>query len=75
MRLPLRTIAEFFYIVVSTVGTFGVTWAAAWGYPQGREVIWPVGLGSMLIVVVMGIKPLMLAWAKDRAALEARTDG
>jgi hypothetical protein len=75
MRLPLRTIAEFIYIVVSAAATFGVTWAAAWGYPQGGEVIWPVGLGSMVIVVAMGIRPLMLAWAKDRAMLEARVDG
>jgi hypothetical protein len=75
MHLPFRTIAEFFYIVVSAVGTFGVTWAAVWGYPQGGDVIWPVGLTSMVIVLLMGIKPLMLAWAKDRATLEARADG
>jgi hypothetical protein len=75
MRLPFRTIAEFIYIVVSAVGTYGVTWAAAWGYPQGGDVIWPVGLISMTIVILMGVKPLMLAWAKDRATLEARADG
>lgn len=74
MRLPYRTIAEFFYIVASALATYGVTWAAAWGYPQGGEVIWPVGGVSMLIVVAMGVKPLLIAWAKDRATLEARTD-
>ena len=75
MRLPFRTIAEFFYIVASAAATYGVTWAAAWGYPQGGEVIWPIGLTAMALVVLMGIKPLMVAWASDRAKLVASADG
>ena len=71
--MPWRTLAELLYVAVSVAATYGVTWAAVWGYPQGGEVIWPVGIGSMMIVVAMGIQPLMRAWDRDRAKLETRT--
>jgi hypothetical protein len=63
-----RTILEICYMIASGAVTGFVTWAAAWGYPQGQATIWPVGLVAMGIVIAMGAKPALDSWRVDRAS-------
>ena len=70
-----RTIAEFCYMVASAVVTWFVTWAAAWGYPQGADTIWPIGWLSIAAVVALGFKPFWDSWRADRMRARRETDG
>ena len=47
--------------------TWFFVWGAAWGYPQGKHVIWPVGLVALAFVIGMGIKPIVVSLRADRA--------
>jgi hypothetical protein len=71
--MSTRTIAEICYTVTSGAVTWFVVWGAAWGYPQGRQVIWPVGLVALAFVIGMGIKPIVDSWRADRAAGRSKT--
>ena len=64
--MPIRTIAETCYLLASAGVTWAITRLAMWGYPQGRDTIWTVGLVSTVIVALMGVRPLMVAWRADR---------
>jgi len=66
--MPIRTIAEFCYIIASAAVTCAITRLAMWGYPQGADTIWVVGMVSIVLVIALGAKPLMTAWAAERTA-------
>ena len=70
-RLPLsRTAIELLSIAAGLIVAVLMTWAAAWSYPLGREVIWWCGAGAMVATVLMGIGPLRRARAADRAGVK-----
>jgi len=54
-------------MVASAIVTYLITAMAAWGYPQGGDTIWPIGLVSTAFVVGFGFKPFLLSWRADRA--------
>ncbi|MGN6817367.1 MAG: hypothetical protein ACTHJR_01705 [Sphingomonas sp.] len=65
--MSARTLAEACYMVASAIVTYLITAMAAWGYPQGGDTIWPIGLVSTAFVVGFGFKPFLLSWRADRA--------
>ena len=65
--MSARTLAEACYMVASAIVTYLITAMAGWGYPQGGETIWPIGLVSTAFVVGFGFKPFLLSWRADRA--------
>jgi len=70
-RLPLsRTAIELLSIAAGLIVAALMTWAAAWSYPLGREVIWWCGGCAMVATVLMGIGPLRRARAADRAGVK-----
>ena len=69
-----RTIAELCYLVASALVTYLITAMAAWGYPWGRDTIWPVGLVSMAFVIGFAFKPFLDSWRADRAGSSQRRD-
>jgi len=54
-------------MVASAIVTCLITATAAWGYPQGAETIWPIGLISMAFVIAFGFKPFLISWRADRS--------
>ena len=65
--MSTRTISEICYMITSAAVTWFFVWGAAWGYPQGRHVIWPIGLVALAFVIGMGIKPIVDSLRADRA--------
>jgi len=65
--MSARTLAEACYMVASAIVTCLITATAAWGYPQGAETIWPIGLISMAFVIAFGFKPFLISWRADRS--------
>ena len=63
-----RTIAEFCYMLASAAVTWLITAVAAWGYPQGRDTIWPIGLISIAFVTGFAFKPFLDSVRADKAA-------
>ena len=62
-----RTIAEFCYMLASAAVTWLITAVAAWGYPQGRDTIWPIGLISIAFVTGFAFKPFLDSVRADQA--------
>ena len=62
-----HTLIELMFVAAGLVVTFVLTWGAAWAYPLGRETIWWVGAGVAVAVLIVNIRPLRAARAKDRA--------
>lgn len=65
--MSARTLAEACYMVASAIVTYLITTMAAWGYPQGKTTIWPIGLVAMAFVIGFGFKPFVESWRADRA--------
>ena len=63
-----RTLYELLHIAAGVVGTALLASAAAWGVPRSGRAIWDVAYVVMVVVAVMGIRPLRLAWRADRKA-------
>ena len=61
-----RTLTEGLHLAAGLIVAVAMTYAAAWAYPLGREVIWWCGAGAMAATVLMGIGPLRRARAFDR---------
>lgn len=61
-----RTTVELLHIAAGLIAAAAMTYAAAWAYPLGFEVIWWCGIGAMVATVLMGIGPLRRARAIDR---------
>ena len=61
-----HAVIELLHIAAGLAAALAMTWAAAWAYPLGFDVIWGCGGFAMLATVVMGIGPLRRAAARDR---------
>ncbi len=73
MRLPVltRTTIEILHILAGLAVAVAMTWAAAWSYPLGQDVIWSCGAAAMVATVAMGLRPLRRAQRQDRLARES----
>jgi len=60
------TTIEILHIVAGLVAAVGITWAAAWSYPLGWDVIWWCGAAAMVATLAMGIRPLRRARRLDQ---------
>ena len=60
-----RTLVEALHVVAGLAAAVAITWAAAWSYPLGWDVIWWCGAGAMAATILMGIGPLRRALAED----------
>ncbi|KQM71965.1 hypothetical protein [Sphingomonas sp. Leaf20] len=63
-----RTAIEILHILAGLAVAVAITWAAAWSYPLGQDVIWWCGAAAMVVTVIMGIGPLRQARVLDRQA-------
>ena len=63
-----RTAIEILHILAGLAVAVAITWAAAWSYPLGQDVIWWCGAAAMVVTVIMGIGPLRQARLRDRQA-------
>ena len=61
-----RTAIEILHILAGLAVAVAITWAAAWSYPLGQDVIWWCGAAAMVVTVIMGIGPLRQARLRDR---------
>jgi hypothetical protein len=61
-----RALIEILHILVGLGVAVAITWAAAWSYPLGQNVIWWCGAAAMVVTVIMGIGPLRQARILDR---------
>ncbi len=73
MRLPVltRTTIEILHILAGLAVAVAMTWAAAWSYPLGQDVIWSCGAAAMVATVAMGLRPLRRAQRQDRLTRES----
>ncbi|WP_375402959.1 hypothetical protein [uncultured Sphingomonas sp.] len=62
-----RTATELSFLALGLLAGFALTWACAWSYPLGADVIRTCGGLAMLAAVLMDVPPLRRAWARDRA--------
>lgn len=62
-----RTLIEALWIVAGLIGAAVFASLATWSVPSAHDSIWGVAYVSMLVLVLMGIGPLRLAYARDRA--------
>ena len=53
-----KTTIEILHILAGLVVAIAITWAAAWSYPLGQDVIWSCGAAAMVATVLMGVGPL-----------------
>ena len=65
-----KTTIEILHILAGLVVAIAITWAAAWSYPLGWDVIWWCGAAAMVATVAMGLQPLRRAQRHDRLARE-----
>jgi len=63
-----RTLYELLHIAAGVVGTALLASGAAWGVPMARDDIWLVAYVAMVLVALMGVRPLRLAWRADQEA-------
>lgn len=60
-----RTVIELLHVAGGLIVAVMMTWAAAWSYPLGWDVIWWCGIAAMIATVGMGVRPLRQAWKQD----------
>ena len=60
-------------IVAGLIAAVLIAAAAAWSYPRATDDIWLVTLVAMVLVVLMGVRPIRRAYAIDRAKLTRAT--
>ena len=61
-----KTIIEILHILAGLAVAVAITWAAAWSYPLGQDVIWACGAAAMVATVLMGVGPLRRARRLDQ---------
>ena len=66
-----HTLIELGWLVGGMLLALAVTSGAAWAYPPGKDVIWTVGAVAMLVGVIINMRPLREAGARDRVAERA----
>ena len=52
-----QTTIEILHIVAGLVAAVAMTWAAAWSYPLGWDVIWWCGAAAMVAAISTGWWP------------------
>ena len=62
-----KTTIEILHILAGLVVAVAITWAAAWSYPLGQDVIWSCGTAAMVATVLMGVGPLRRARRLDQS--------
>jgi type IV secretory pathway TrbD component len=67
-----RTLIELLHIAAGLAATALIASLAVWAVPAAGRTIWWVAYASMVVVAFMGVRPLRLAWAKDRADARKR---
>ncbi len=60
------TTIEILHILAGLMAAVAITWAAAWSYPLGQDVIWACGAAAMVATVLMGVGPLRRARRLDQ---------
>ena len=60
-----QTTIEVLHILAGLAAAVAMTWAAAWSYPLGWDVIWWCGAAAMVATVLMGVGPLRRARRLD----------
>jgi len=70
-----RTLIEALWIVAGLIGAAVFASLATWSVPSSQDSIWGVAYVSMIVLVLMGIGPLRLAYARDRAGRDDRRNG
>ena len=63
-----RTLTELLFLLLGLVAGYALTWACAWSYPLGADVIWTCGGLAMLASMILDAPKLRRAWMRDRAA-------
>ena len=63
-----RTLTELLFLALGLVAGYALTWACAWSYPLGADVIWTCGGLAMLASMILDAPKLRRAWVQDRAA-------
>ena len=63
----IRTLTELFFLALGLLAGFALTWACAWSYPLGVDVIWACGGLAVLASMLMDAPKLRRAWLADRA--------
>lgn len=61
-----RTLIELLHIALGVAGVIVFATAAAWGVPGASSDIRLVAGAAVVIVMLMGLRPLRMAWAADR---------
>jgi peptidoglycan/LPS O-acetylase OafA/YrhL len=61
-----KTTIEILHILAGLAVAVAITWAAAWSYPLGQDVIWTCGAAAMVATVLMGVGPLRRARRLDQ---------
>jgi hypothetical protein len=69
-----RTLIELLHIAAGVIGAAVIANGAVWALPHAEGPIWEVACGMIVVVVLMGVKPLRLALRADRAHGAARSD-
>ena len=62
-----RTVTELLHLAAGLVMVLLFAWLASWAVPLAAGDIWVVAMVAVLAVGFMGIRPLRLAMAADRA--------
>jgi len=70
-----RTLIEALWVVAGLIGAVVFASLATWSVPPARDSIWAVAYVSMMVLVLMGIRPIRLAVARDRAARDPSRHG
>ncbi len=62
-----RALVELLHLAAGLAATALIAKLSAWAYPLGRETIVAIGWIAAAVVVLMSIRPLLRALARDRA--------
>ena len=65
--MPWRTLTELLHLLVGILATLLVSALASWSVPNARDSITLVTWVVVAVVIVMDIRPVRRAWARDRA--------
>lgn len=67
-----KTLIELAHIAAGIVLALVMAWAMAWAVPLAKLDIWAVDIASIVIILIMGVRPVRDALAADKAAVKAR---
>lgn len=67
-----RTLTELAHITAGIALALVMAWAMAWAVPLAKLDIWAVDIVSIIIILLMGVRPVREALAADKAAAKGR---